>query len=348
MAFVRPTLPELIDRIGQDLSSRLNTVGAPLRRALTKVMSRVMAGAAHGLHGHLAYLADQLFPDKSEAEFLVRQGSLFIGQPLTATFATGTITVTGTDATVIPADSVLTRSDGALFSVDADATIASGVATVSVTAELAGKDGNCDAGVALTFQESIAGVDAQGTAVEISGGTDQEDPEDYRTRMLERMRTSPSGGAAADYPAWAKQVSGVTRAWVYPGELGAGTVVVRFMRDNDVSPIPDSGEVAAVQAYLNTVRPVTAAVTTMAPVANSTNFSIHISPDTTANRAAVAAELADLLANETEPGGTLLVAFIRTAIGTAVPDLDYTLISPVADVTSATGHIPQMGTIAWS
>jgi uncharacterized phage protein gp47/JayE len=84
----------------------------------------------------------------------------------------------------------------------------------------------------------------------VADGSDEESTDELRARLLARLQNPPHGGNATDYEAWAKEVSGVTRAWSYPLELGAGTVTVRFVRDDDASPIPDAGEVAAVQLTL--------------------------------------------------------------------------------------------------
>ena len=50
----------------------------------------------------------------------------------------------------------------------------------------------------------------------------------------------------------------MTRAWCTPNGMGAGTVVVRFVRDDDDDPIPDAGEIEAVRAHIEAQRPVTA------------------------------------------------------------------------------------------
>jgi uncharacterized phage protein gp47/JayE len=65
-------------------------------------------------------------------------------------------------------------------------------------------------------------------------------------------------------------------------------------------------------------------------------------------QAAVAAELADLLRREAEPGGTILVSHLREAISIAVGETNHVLSSPAADVTHATGQIATLGTITWS
>lgn len=408
MSFERPTLSELVDRVQQDFISRLDLVGSPLRRSLVHVLARVIAGAAHMLHGHLEFLSRQLFPDTSEAEYLERHGSIFGITRNPPAFATGNVIVWGTNATLIPAGSVLVRSDDVEYSTDADATIAtltawaaltaytvgqlrrnggviyqvtvagtsagsggpsgtgsaivdgtvtwSHIATgtaavvVAVTASVAAEDGNADSGVSLSFESPIAGANSTVTVAVagLSGGADEESDENLRTRVLERMSAPPHGGAEADYIAWAKEVSGVTRVWVYPLELGAGTVTVRFMRDDDSgSPIPDAGEVTTVQDYLDERRPVTAVVTVVAPVAVDLDFTIEITPDTAEVRAAVEAELTDMLYRVAEPGGTILLSEIRTAIGIAEGLEDYILTVPAANVTHTTGQIAVMGTITW-
>jgi len=198
----------------------------------------------------------------------------------------------------------------------------------------------------------LAGVQATATAGLLSGGADVETDDALRARLLDRIQQPPQGGAAADYIAWALAVPGVTRAWVYPGELGDGTVTVRFVRDNDGSGaaiIPDATEVATVQAYIDARRPVTAKVTVVALVAVPINFTITgLTPGTTAVQAAVSAELQDLLLREATPGGTILLSHMRAAISAAAGETDYALTSPTANVVSTTGNMSTMGTITWA
>lgn len=349
MPFNRPTLPQLVDRIQQDFVSKLQLVSPLLRRSVVYVFGRVVAGAAHMLHGHLEYLSHQIFPDQSDDAFLVRQAAIFGLSKTPATFAQGNIVCTGTNGTLIPATTLWQRSDGVEYSVDADTTIASGTATVAVTAVLAGAAGSTDPFVDLSIESPIAGVNA--TASVDSGGlngSDQESTDGLRSRLLTRLQEPPHGGDADDYVAWALEVSGVTRAWVYPLENGAGTVVVRFVRDNDSGSIfPDSGEVSDVQTFIDSVAPVTAIVTVEAPVGDVLNYTISITPDTADTRAAVTAALIDMHRRDAQPGVPTRVSRIEVAIGTAAGIEDFTLTSPSSDVSHATGHMAQQGTITW-
>ena len=357
MPFDRPTLAELIDRVRSDLRGRLSLTGSLARRAMVDVLSAVWAGAVHMLHGHLDWLSKQLFTTTSEREFLILEGSMYGLTPLAATYAAGTILATGVDASVIPEDTIYVRTDGVQYRVTTEATIASGEAEVLVEAVLAGEDGNLDAGETISLESPITGVDADAEVQEVDGegifgGEDEESTEAFRTRLLERKRQPPEGGADQDYIAWAKEVAGVTRVWVYRHENGLGTVVVRFVRDDDDDIFPSVGEVAEVQDKLDEERPVTAEVTAEAPVELPVDFTLSITPDTSTVRAAVEAELEDLFFRDGEPddgdgSGVIFLSRIRTAIGTAAGLDDYTLTTPNADVEPALGELATLGDITW-
>lgn len=354
MPFDRPTLSELIDRVRGDIKGRLGITGELVRRAMANVLAEVFAGAAHEVHGHIAWVALQLFADTASEEYLLRIASLYGIAPTPATFASGTVTATGTDPAVIPSGTVLVRDDGATYSTTAEATLSGGTASIPVTADLAGADGNLDTGETLTLESPITDVDSTMTVESpgLSGGNDQETVEALRARLIQRLQSPPAGGKEQDYIAWALAVAGVTRAWVYAHENGLGTVTVRFVRDGDVSIFPDVAEVAAVQAALDDQRPIVAEVTAAAPVQLSVAFTISITPDTTATRAAVQAELEDMIFRLAEPGdgagrGTIALSQMLVAIGVADGVTDFTLTAPVADVVPAVGELAVVGTITW-
>lgn len=356
MPFDRPTLTELIDRVRADYRSRLGISGSLLRRAVADILATVTAGAVHMLHGHLVWISEQIFADTAEGEFLVRIAGIYGLEKTAAAFAEGDIDLTGTNGTLIPSGTIWVRDDGATFeSIGLGGVIVGGVATVTVRAVEAGDAGNMEAADTLEVESPIVGLDSTATVASggIVGGTDEETTEELRARVLARVRTPPAGGSDQDYIAWATAVAGVTRAWVYRHEGGLGTVTVRFVRDNDTpSIIPDAGEVTTMQTQLDSLRPLTAEVTAAAPTELDVDFTIELDPDTTALRDEVEASLTDLLFREAEPGdgvdrGTILLSQIRTAIGVALGDGDYTLTVPSADVVPATGELAVLGTITW-
>jgi uncharacterized phage protein gp47/JayE len=353
--FARPTLAELVDRIRGDLRGRLGVDGPLLRRAMIDVLGAVWAGAVHTLYGFLDWLSKQVLADTADRDWLLRKAALYGVTPIPATFAAGNVTATGTNGSVIPTGTILRLDAVVSYRVTTGQTIASGTATLPVTAVLAGVASNVVAGVSLTFESPISGVNSTATVATggLVGGVDEEATEAFRTRFLLRLREPPEGGADQDYRAWALEVAGVTRAWTYPNENGLGTVVVRFVRDNEAPIFPDAGEIAAVQTALNAERPVTAVVTAVAPTELATAFTIHVAPDTTDTRTAVTAELADLMKRVAEPGdglgrGTVLLSAIRTAVGTAAGVTDYTVSVPSANVVPGVGQLPTVGVITWT
>ncbi len=352
MPFNRPSLPDLIERAAGDVETRLPGTDARLRRSNLGVLSRVHAGAIHGLYGYLDWLAIQLMPDTAEVEYLNRWASIWGVTRKAAVKATGSVTFTGTDGSVIPAGTLLQRSDAVEFTTDAEVTIAGGSAVAAVTASEGGAGGNTSANSTLTLVTPIAGVDSSATVDSggLTNGADTESDTSLRARLLLRIQQPPHGGAKHDYNAWALEIADVTRVWISPNELGLGTVVVRFVvDDHPTSIIPDAAKVQEVQAHIDTERPVTAAVTAVAPTAVNLDLTIsNLSPGTQAVKDAIQAELDDLLRREAEPGGTILISHVREAISIAAGETDHVLTSPTADITYNTGEIAVLGTITWA
>lgn len=356
MSWNRPTLASLITRAQSDMDSNLVDSSPLLRRSNLNVMARVLAALAHGLYGYLAFIAKQVIYDTAEGDFLKRWASIWLEVPLKpAEYATGPVVITGTNGVIIPINTVYIRADGVEYETDAEATIVAGVATVNMTAINAGQIGNAVANTPLTIGSPISGINgvALVDAAGLVSGADEEEPESAQQRLVDRIQQPPHGGAKHDYVTWAKEVPGVTRAWCSPGELGQGTVTTRFVRDNDADFIPDAGEVAVVQAYIDEKRPVTGKASyVFAPIPDLLNFTIQLTPDTAAARTAVETELKDLLLRESEPErgngeGTILLTHIREAISLAAGETDHDLTVPNADVTHTLGHMAKFGAITW-
>lgn len=348
MPFERPTLPQLIDQGAAEFESRLPGVLARVRNSLIGVLNRVLAAGLSALYKYFEYLSGQWWPDRCAPEFLQPHGARWGVPQLPAAPATGTLQFAGAEGSALALGTLVQRSDGLQYITTAAGVIAAGVANIAAQALLAGQTGNAISTTALTLSTPIAGVNAVASALTaLAGGADVEGLEPWRARILARIRKPPQGGALTDYSAWALAVPGVTRAWVYPGEQGDGTVVLRFVRDDDATMIPDAGEVATMQTALDMVRPVTAAVYALAPVATLQNYSIQLLPDTAAIRAAVQAELLALYRREAAPGTTMLITHQREAISGAAGETDHVLSVPTANQIYTVGQMPTLGVITW-
>lgn len=354
MAFKRPLLSEINTRLTSNIDSR--TDGQPrLRRSPFGILSTVIAGGMHEMYGYQAYNAKQILPDTADDEHFERHASIFNVAKNSDEYAVGICEATGITGAIIAAGKLLQRGDGVEYSVDAEVVIVGGQAVVAVTAVEAGSDSNADAGVALTFVDTIAGIDSQVLvdADGISNGTNVESIESWRARYLEVVQAPPHGGAKHDYIKWAKEVPGVTRAWVYSNEMGVGTTTVRFVRDNDASIIPDAAEVQAVYDYIDIQRQTgMKGLYVVAPIAVPLDLTIALTPNTSLVQAAVQAEIADMISREAQPedglgSATIKISHIREAISIATGETDSVVVSPVADVTYTAGQIAVLGAFTW-
>ncbi|EGF92413.1 baseplate J-like family protein [Asticcacaulis biprosthecium C19] len=348
--FERPPLTSLITQAQDDINGRLPGADSRLRRSVLGVFAKVWAGLIHGVYGFLAWLAQQLLPDTATGEWLARWASIWGLTRKAATSAAGAITVSGTITSVVPAGTQLQRSDGALFVTGAEVTLAGVTAVVQVTAVVAGAGGITTTGSSLTFVSPVAGVSSSATVNTpgIAAGTDEESDEALRGRLLARIRNPPQGGSKADYEAWALEVAGVTRAWVYPRHSGAGTVGLTFVMDGREDIIPTEDDIAAVVAHVEALMPVTPELLCFAPIPDAIAMTIALTPNTDPVKAAVLAQLEDLFSREAIPAGTISLNKINEAISLAEGETDHTLTIPAAPVVSATGHIARLGTVTWA
>lgn len=350
MPFARPTLPELIDRVITDISGRVTGVqSAVLRRSLLGIIGRSEAGAVHMLYGFLEWAARQAIIDTAEKEYLERWAAIWKVFRKAADYSTGAALLTGAVGSTVLAGTILQRQDGVQYRVLADGTFTGTTLQPTVVAVEAGAAGDTVAGTPLFLLSPVAGVQSTGAAAtDIDGGLNVETDSQLLGRLLQRIRQPPHGGAAADYELWALEVSGVTRVWVYPLQMGAGTVTVLFVCDGEANIIPTPAKVAEVQAYIDARCPVTAEVYVAAPVSDPLNMSVKILPNTAAVQAAVRAEVADLIVRDSKPGAPTLISRLREAVSIAAGEADNAIVAPAADVAHATGHMAVPGTITFS
>lgn len=364
MPLNRPTLPELIERAQTDVESRLPGADAKVRRTNLNVLARVFSGLANGLYGFLQIVYRQWFAHLADEENLRIHAAMWLKQPvIPAEYAAGAVTIPATTGKGILVGEKLQRSDGVMYEVSAEAVSVGGVATVAISAVEPGQAGNAVAGVKLQLVSPVDGFDSTATVTSggITGGADEEGVDSIRERVLSRKRATPMGGAGCDYHTWAREVPGVTRAWVYPKELGRGTVTIRIMRDNDVDPFPGPADLANTFAYIDERCNVGMESIVVSPIDDPVHYQIRLMPDTPSIRAAVEAELRDLHLRVATPGGNyydpktrlmkaggiLLRTHMTEAISIAAGEQDHELLAPAGNIVASTGHLPTFGSITW-
>lgn len=359
MAFTRPTYTELRDRMQSDLNGQLVAAGYKplfLERWLLWIFIRVFAALVHSLYGTLVWVSRQLLPTTADREGLVSFAEVYDLAPLDAEKATGTLRFTGTNGSTIPVGTEVVREDGVVFVTTAGGEIGddtSSLLDLAAECGVAGTIGNMDDGQDLALASPISGVDS---AVNAQGawttGTDDEDTEDFRDRVLARIREVPQGGAEADYVAWMRGVSGVYRAKALPLARGAGTVDGVFLHTSgtEILGLPTSPQITEVQDAVDLVRPVTADFLARAPGTVSVNTTATtILPNTTDMKAAVLAEWnAMYRAKALTPGGTTVYpSELYAAAAQAEGLVAIVLTVPAAPVTCDDDECLIMGTPTW-
>ncbi|MCH7418542.1 baseplate J/gp47 family protein [Pseudomonas mosselii] len=344
MPFETPNLAQLIDRTQNDLGR------VPLRRADAQVLARAISGAAYGLYGYMDWIAEQILPDSADEDTLERMATLRLKQPRKAAQrATGRVAFNAIAGARLEPDTLLQSDDGRSYRVSETPVLVAGVNQVAVEALDPGTVGNAEAGLALFSVQPVAGVGGPFTVLApgVRGGVAVESLEALRARVIRSYRVIPHGGSADDYVTWALEFPGVTRAWCRRNYLGPGTVGVFVMCDEDAEPLPDASQLAAVKAYIEPLRPVTAEVHVLAPTPIAVTYRLRLTPDSSAVRAAVEAQLADLHKREAELGEPLLLSHIREAISGASGERDHRLDWPSSDVSAQLNQLLVYGGCQW-
>ncbi len=139
--------------------------------------------------------------------------------------------------------------------------------------ETAGIIGNRPMGTMMPIQH-IDGLNRAELADVIIAGTDEESDERLLERYQLRVRQPATSGNVYQYKQWALEVPGVGGAKVFPLWDGSGTVKLVIV-DSDKQPASPQ-LVALTEQYINTVRPIGAAITVVSGVGKAIDVSATV------------------------------------------------------------------------
>ena len=119
-----------------------------------------------------------------------------------------------------------------------------------VECETAGTVGNGYAGelIPIDYVDGLTRAETDGI---YSAGTDEEDTEVFRARVIESMRSIAFGGNVADYKNKAMSFDGVGQVKVLPIWNGAGTVKLILMSSNLNSPEISDDRIASIKTAID-------------------------------------------------------------------------------------------------
>jgi uncharacterized phage protein gp47/JayE len=350
MSLPIPTLEEIRARILTEWRNQDNQITvAPDSDNFIRASG--MASAILGLYQFAAWGINQYFPDTADTENLERFADVRGIARLPAVGATGTARFTGTVGAAIPLATLIQTADGKQFQTTAPGVIgADGSANVSASAINVGPVGNMPDNTPGVLQTAPAGVDPAVVLLQMSGGVDAESLESLLSKVLDRLRQPPAGGNKHDYPRWAREVPGVTAAFVYPLRRGIGTVDVAILSNGQP---PSETLRAAVTAYIDERKPVEADCMVLSPQLLPFDVVGKLVLDDEADFNTVLAKANEGLAAYSAsmvPGGTARRSRVQTILGDIEGVIDFELAAPAANLVSVVDasrvEMPTLGTVA--
>lgn len=322
-------------------------------KGLVAAHVRTDAMGLYETHLHLRWWGDQYMPDSAEREHLIRHASIWGVYQRPATNALGNALFTGVPGTVIPAGLQLRTPGGGLVETTIGGTVLDGAgeATVPVEATEGGAAANTAPLQVLPLVTTLADLDPQSATLDadgLAGGSEEEQDDSILARLLQVIREPGHGGAAFDYPVWVQSDFAACKVKVIPSWVGPGSLaVIVAMGTADAPRAPTAPEIAAIAAHLESLRPVTAEVIVLPYLPLVQPFTIQLTPDTVANRAAVTAAIADHFAREAQIGEPMPWSRLSEAISAASGEYSHELTVPAGAIAPAARELASPGAITW-
>jgi len=280
--FLQETEDEIHQRMLQDFPADISTAEGSFAWDATRPTAIEKAGM---ISMQLVEVLRTALPQYSYGEYLRFLGVLRGAWEKEAIKARTIIRVEAVPGTPIPAGTIaIVPSDGITQEVIEFKTLERGdvdgteVIDLQVEAVKAGTIGNVDVGTIIAFATSINGVKSVTNPEPVTGGTDPEEDESFRTKLISSYQDTPFSGAKRDYIKWAQKVPGVGDVFVISEWNGPGTVKVLVLDANGAPA--NQFLVDAVQEYIapdgrdgGGLAPIGALVTVGPPATREINIS---------------------------------------------------------------------------
>ncbi|WAU72910.1 baseplate J/gp47 family protein [Acinetobacter sp. TR11] len=286
------------------------------------------ASAVDGLYSHQLYIQKQLFIATADEPYLYIHAEE-LGLPrLGGNFASGTANAISNVDLTINAGSKLTNGKGYYWSVANDAVLKTNVPLiVDVVADQKGAAWNYNG--SLLWVSPQAGLSNIVTNVSIGSGSDQEELEVWRARLLERKQLGLSRDREADLVGFMNGVTGVQHVYVYPKRRGLGSLDVAITAVGNPPTLPSQTLLDAAQAALDTYAGFWADCRVYLPTLQIVNITAVVS-GIGINLNQVEQVIRDYFA-ELAPADTYQVAILTARI-VALPNVTDVTLTPSSNV----------------
>lgn len=297
------------------------------------------------------WVLDQSFPQTAQGVYLDRHAAMRGLSRLPAVKATGTLRFSVETAPAlpvsIPAGTVCMTTDEKRFQTTDSVTLEAGALYVDAPAEAleAGSSGNAVAGAVQFLTACPMAVTACTNPSAFSNGSDAEDDESLRRRILETYQRLPNGANSSWYEQTAMSHAGVAAARAVGRARGIGTVDVYIAEEGG---LPSAELLAEVQADLQERREIAVDVQVKAPTPAAVNVAVAVGIRENADFAEVKAQ-AELAVASLFTGRILGRPVLLAELGSrlyALEDVEnYRFSAPSADLPASDTVLPVLGTL---
>ena len=244
--FTTKTIKEIYDEFIANyttLRAKYGDNSPLLEKAFIKSVGYAIATIAAGLWRMSLYIYKQCFPQTCDLSILKFWGEL-IGVEYSSGRTTNiTIKLQDVTADYLPQGTVykdLTR--GLIFKTISQASRTDSIIMASASCSITGPEGNISVGTVLNIANPLNGIPSTATVTSITiEGSNDEDAEVYRKRVMTKFRSKAQGGSALDYYNWALEVPGIVDALVYT--LNEGIVSIYLVADGSGTKRTPSGNI---------------------------------------------------------------------------------------------------------
>ncbi len=208
-----------------------------------------------------------------------------------------------------------------------------------------GSAGNVAAGTVLTMAVAPVGVSRCTNPAAFSGGTDREDDETLRARVLETYRRMPNGANAAFYQQGALSFEEVAAATVIPRPRGVGTVDVVVATG---AGAPGSELLKTLTDYFEERREIAVDLQVRAPTMKELAVSVQVASAANKDAGQVRGAVESALRAWFD-GQRLGEDVLRARLGDIIYAVEgvenYRLLEPAADVVVAADELPRLSAL---
>lgn len=315
---------------------------------------KLMAGELFNLQSSIDWIGNQLFPQSATAEQLDLHAQLRGLKRKAPTTAGGQLTFTlsapAPSDFVIPALTICSTvgTNPVKFATGANLTIRTGQQQISGEAFCvsSGAQGNVGANTVTVINTAVGSGLTVTNPAAMTGGSDLEDDESLRRRIIEDITTPSTGTNKAYYKRLAESISGVYSANVVPRVRGNGTVDVYIAGKGSVL---GSTYVSRVQTLMDESRELNVSVKVYAAVLSRVAVSLALTAKSGYEfadvKAAVEEKIREYFAS-LQVGQSVYVSSLGAAISSAegVEKFNFDTISQ-NDVSAEYSQLLTAGTI---